>query len=387
MDPVCVLQFTIGGPEFTGIASFLYQYYKKIDQTRVHFDFVFCRQNSLKMVSDDPVFRDSDFIELGAVTRRNQISYPALASGLEKIFRSRHYDVFHINTYRPGIAALCAAVARKCRVKTVIVHSHNARFIMPGQQRRRILVNSAKKACGAYLRKHCSYMFACSESAGEALFGRRGVGQDNFRVIKNAIDSSLYRFDPAARQQIREREKTGEDELVLGIVGRLSLQKNQIFGIKVLEEILKKRKNVSLWLIGTGPDEAGLREAADRGNIADRVLFFGQRTDVARLMQAMDALLLPSTSEGLGIVAIEAQAAGLPVYASDGVPEETRITNLIHYYPLADGPDKWAGRILQDLPEQERTDTYEKILKSGYDISSEAKALESFYVGLADGDR
>ena len=121
--------------------------------------------------------------------------------------------------------------------------------------------------------------------------------------------------------------------------------------------------------------------------LEDWMVLLGIRKDIDSLMRKSSAFLLPSLYEGMPLVMIEAQAAGLPVYASDGVPEETRITNLIHYYPLADGPDKWAGRILQDLPEQERTDTYEKILKSGYDISSEAKALESFYVGLADGDR
>ena len=92
-ETVRVLQFTIGGPDFTGIASFLYQYYRKMDHNRVRFDFVFCRQNSLKLVKDDPVFADSEFYELNAVNSDNSVNFKLFDERFSRLLRDKHFDI------------------------------------------------------------------------------------------------------------------------------------------------------------------------------------------------------------------------------------------------------------------------------------------------------
>jgi len=98
------------------------------------------------------------------------------------------------------------------------------------------------------------------------------------------------------------------------------------------------------------------------------------------LMQAMDVLLLPSFSEGLPVVTIEAQAAGLPCFISDTITREADITGLCHYLPIAD-LNTWANAILNDHTPRENTS--QQIIDAGYDIHTTAKWLQDFYLKIA----
>lgn len=108
------------------------------------------------------------------------------------------------------------------------------------------------------------------------------------------------------------------------------------------------------------------------------VLFLGIRNDVSELMQAMDCFLLPSRFEGLPIVGIEAQAAGLPCFFSDSITKEAKITSLVHFISLDKSPRDWAEIILEKS-KVKRRDMREDIIESGYDIKHEIRKLEEIY--------
>ena len=114
-------------------------------------------------------------------------------------------------------------------------------------------------------------------------------------------------------------------------------------------------------------------------NLKNSVLLTGVRADVHRMMQAMDVFILPSLWEGLALVSVEAQAAGLPCYFSDTVTRESAITDLVQYLPISD-PEAWAKKILSD--KQGRKNTTKTIIEAGYDIAKSAQWLEQFYVDL-----
>ena len=151
-EPIRVLQFTIGGPDFTGIASFLYQYYRKMDHNRVRFDFVFCRQNSLKLVKDDPVFADSEFYELNAVNSDNSVNFKLFDERFSRLLRDKHFDILHINTQVGVFNLHCATIARRCNIKVVISHSHNASQYKENRNLLNILKDSYQHLCGAITR-------------------------------------------------------------------------------------------------------------------------------------------------------------------------------------------------------------------------------------------
>lgn len=376
-SPIQVLQLTIGGTDFTGICSFMYTYYKVINHNNVIYDFVFCRENSMKLVMNDPVFNDSCFFELNAINRRNEINYWKFAKKMNTLLKKKNYDVLHINTHKSGITLVALLIAKKNRIKTIISHSHNDNMII---KKRRLVKDILKKLFSAIIRHESSYLFACSKEAGKALFAEKGIKQNNFYVVKNAINSKQFIFDEEIRKKIRSMQNIEDDCYIVGQVGRLSYQKNQIFTLNVFKEILIHHPNTILWLIGTGEDMEKLKKVICQLEIQDKVQFLGARQDIASLMQAMDALIFPSEYEGLGIVAVEAQAAGLKTYASTAVPIETKITDLISYIPLSASPKKWASIMLHDLNNYQRRNRKQEIIESGYDIEEAAKWLENFYV-------
>lgn len=97
-------------------------------------------------------------------------------------------------------------------------------------------------------------------------------------------------------------------------------------------------------------------------------------------MQAMDAFIFPSLYEGLGIVAIEAQATGLQVYKSNNVPQECVVTPNVYSLSLEKSAKFWAENILEKTKDFNRCDTSKMIKKEGYDIEEQAVLLQNFYL-------
>jgi len=100
-----------------------------------------------------------------------------------------------------------------------------------------------------------------------------------------------------------------------------------------------------------------------------------------RIYQAMDVFVFPSLFEGLGIVAIEAQAAGVPIVCSEGLPPETDITPIYRKLMLSDGTEKWA-EVALDMAKNPivHTDMQKYVINAGFDMSATAKNMEEYYL-------
>ena len=137
-------------------------------------------------------------------------------------------------------------------------------------------------------------------------------------------------------------------------------------------------------LVGDGELEQNVRDRTAELGLTDRVVFAGAHRDVERFYQAMDVFLFPSLFEGLGIVAVEAQTAGLPCVISDTVPEECVLTDdLVTVCRLEDGAKTWANTALSVVSDGRR-DHAGQVAERGFDISATAGRLEQFYLGIGD---
>jgi len=203
-----------------------------------------------------------------------------------------------------------------------------------------------------------------------------------YMVLNNAIDSARFRFDGMVRSEVR-KELGLSHELLLGTVGNIAGEKNPFGMIEIFKHVKRSRPDAKLLWVGKGGSllpqvEEKLREEGLR----DSVILTGVRPDVDRLMQGMDVFILPSLWEGLPVVLMEAQGAGLPCFVSEAVTREAAITDLCTFLPL-DAPEKWAQAILDPaLPE--RRDTSQQIRDAGYDIRTTAKWLEEFYLSCLE---
>lgn len=277
----------------------------------------------------------------------------------DRLVKSGNYDIIWGNYCTlTDIAALKAGT--KYNVPVRIAHSHNSRN-MGGK-----LVMVTHMLHKKYITKYATHLFACSDLAGKFMFGKGVMNSKVFHLYPNAIDVQKYVFDEEKRNNIRKQFHI-EDKKVIGHVGRFHFQKNHHFLLEIFAEYKKKNPQSVLLLIGEGSlMDSVKKQATDLGLLSD-VLFLGARNDVCELMQAMDLFLLPSVFEGLPIVAVEAQAAGLPCVLADTITRQVAITDMVVFESLEAPKKEWV-RKMDEAMEKGRRDQSEKVKGAGYDI-------------------
>ena len=182
-------------------------------------------------------------------------------------------------------------------------------------------------------------------------------------------------------------QQTGipQTSLVVGHVGNFHTAKNHHFILKVAQELFLRNPNSRLVLVGDGRLRNRVKELAEFGGFADKVVFTGTRSDVPRLLAMMDVFLFPSLYEGLGLAAIEAQAAGLPIVIADSVPKETEVvSDLFVWMSLSQPPELWAEKCLQlgEIRKNEfLSDSCRKIEESSFNIMNNLQELDRIYTG------
>ena len=301
------------------------------------------------------------------------LDFPHYFKTVDAFFAEHHdYDVVHMHSSSKNYYILkCAA---KWGIPVRVAHSHNTGF-----QTRNPLSIALGNMMMRPLRKYANVWAGCSELACEWLFGKGCVAQGKAKVILNGIDASLFAYNPKVRDEVR-KEWGLEDKFVVGHVGRFVNQKNHTFLLDIFAEITKRRDDAMLVLIGIGElMDAMKQKAADLG-IADKVLFVGFRNDRNRFMQAMDTFLFPSLYEGLSVVLIEAQAAGLPVFTSDSTTTETRYSTNMQFLSLQQPAGIWADKVLK-VGCIERRDMTSDVIRAGFEIRSMVTNFYNLYIG------
>lgn len=136
-------------------------------------------------------------------------------------------------------------------------------------------------------------------------------------------------------------------------------------------------------LVGDGDLRENIVKQIETLKITENVRLLGFRNDVVDLLHAMDLFVFPSLYEGFGISAIEAQALGLPVVASDTVPQEIAITDLVIFRSLRKDPGEWAEDILKwHILKEERVGRPSDIEENGYSVEKNSKWLMNYYYHL-----
>lgn len=290
-------------------------------------------------------------------------------SRLHHIFRHEHYDVFYLNTFI-AVSMIYLKDAEKYHIARRIVHSHNN--CLRESITRPVKMFFHKISQQIYF-KYATDYWACSMEAAEFLFGKDVGKSKQLKIIKNGIDTQKFRFNGNVRQKIREQLGIS-NRIVIGHIGRISYQKNQSFLLEVFRHVVKNRPEMVLLLIGDG-DTTMLQRRAAELEIEHSVVFLEATNQVAQLLSAMDVFVFPSIFEGFGIVAIEAQCAGLPTICSSQVPSDVDITPLCQHLMLNDDISVWVSAITKALNNSvDSRDTYaDRVKRAGYDIRDSAE--------------
>lgn len=361
-----------------GIESFIINIYRHLDRTKVQLDFV------APMRFDCPVYEE-EIASFGGrmfswnIPKKTPQKYLLMYLRAYRFFKAYPYDIVHIHSGGFASFIIISMAAERAKIPVRIVHAHTTGFEAAAHFPKSILYQYFRNRIDHY----ATHYFACSEAAANWVFSSNTCHLNRIELIKNGIQAEDFSFNPDVRNLYRNHLGLS-GKFVVGHIGRFSAEKNHEYLISVFYELYKKKQQSVLLLVGKGELEETIRMRVDELNLSSAVLFMGIRNDIPKLMQAMDTLLLPSTHEGLGIVLVEAQAAGLMCFASSGaVPNEAKLTNLLEFLPLSD-PTQWLNSLLQLEDDYSRSDMSEWIQDAGYDIRSSTKKLEDLYLRLSN---
>jgi glycosyltransferase involved in cell wall biosynthesis len=313
------------------------------------------------------------------------------AQGWRRILAENHYNVLH--DHQDYISGWHFLLAGGARPPLRIAHVHNPAYQILnnyGVTVRRRLIGRGGKMLVARLATHIA-------GTSEQIVGEYGMRSPHFaRIPKGALYCG---FDPVrfngdarhAKEAICREFAWPADARIILSVGRLDVSddlahpqnhKNSGFSLAVALACLRRDARVRMLFAGaTSPAQAALQARIDAAGATGKIVFAGIRDDIATLMAAGDLLLFPSRGEGLGMAAVEAQAAGLPVLASTAVPRECCVVpDLVEFEALSSGETVWAERALQMLDRpRDVSAANARVARSAFAISNSARALRHLY--------
>lgn len=364
MEDLRVLYIVPSLTQTNGVASYAMNYFRHFENTKVDF--------LITSVLDKTEYCEEVLQKGGEVFYIKSNDLKKLPSALKEIdafFKKKAgcYDIIHCHVASLGLLYLY--FAKKYRINTRIIHAHATVSAST-------LSHKIRNDCIALLTLRFATDFAaCSEAAGQALFGKR-----SFAIVKNGIDLYKYRFSQDSAKKMRENLNV-EGKCVIGNVGRLTNQKNQRFLVKVANYLRDMTKNFVIMIIGNGELEVQLKSEVAKQGLEKYFLFLGKRSDVMELYNAMDVFVLPSLYEGLPVAGVEAQANGLPCLFADTITREVDLSgeSLFLSIDRDDSAKQWADAILR-CSGKNRT----KGNMDSYDITKCVGELENYYRSIVE---
>ena len=341
---------------FGGIESFLMSVYRNIDKKKIQFDFLV----------NEPGEYDDEIKKLGGriyiIDYLGKVGPIKYKRELKKFFASTNYGIVH--SHYGQITGLILEVAKKCNVKKRIAHSHSISII-----KNNFILTNYKKYLQTKINKNDNVLLSCSLDASKFLYKEKW--KDSI-IIPNGIDVELFKYNVSTRNKIRSELNISKNDIILGHVGRFCYEKNQSFLIELIKRIPDSR--YKLLLIGNGSTKDGIIKEIKLNKLESRVKILDSTKEISNYYSAMDIFVFPSFNEGLGIVAVEAQANGLPCVLSNGIPKEVKINDNVFFEKL--DLNDWIDCI-NKIDRERIIDN--KVDISNYNIINVCKNLEKIY--------
>lgn len=361
----------VGGMDVGGTETMLMNLYRNIDRGKYEFHFIsyYGREG----------FYDKEIESLGGkiIPMKFSSSLGAIVSifQLRKLIKENGYEIVHTHTlFNSGIGVFSAWLGG---AKVRISHAHTV-----SEEK-----NSTLKKIYIWLMRKLIKIFstnflACSEKAGEFLFGKEIVKDKRYSFIPNYVDYRKY-INNISREEVRRKLNIECDEIVIGHVGRFIPPKNHIFLLKILIELKKRGRKVKAIFVGDGEQRENIEREVSQNDLKDNVIITGMVNNPEKYLKAMDIFLLPSIYEGFGLVLLEAQASAIPCLVSENIQKEVDLElGLLDKLNLSAGEKIWSDKIEEILKRNikiEKSQIIEAFSKKEYDLDKIVKKLEKIY--------
>ncbi|MFQ5630984.1 MAG: glycosyltransferase [bacterium] len=268
--------------------------------------FVCCLRKKGKMAEE----LEAQKISVFEMRKQHKIDL-ALLYRLQKFLRDQQIDIVHTHVFTANLWGRLAAFIEG--IPVVISHEHSTFTIDHWFYRKIEKMLNLKTDCTV----------AVSQQLRNRLLNEAGLAHESVRTIYNGLPFTKNGVKNKNMQALRRSLGLEKFEQVVGSVGRFDPRKNYRLLLQAFAALLAQFPNAGLLLVGSGAEEANLKQFAKDLEISDRIIFTGHRNDVAKLLQLMSVFCLPSRTEGISMALLEAMAAKIPVVATrvGGNPE------------------------------------------------------------------
>lgn len=355
----------------SGVSSIVINLYKNINRHNVKIDFLIFKEGNNSYIETVRLMGSKVYI------LPNPLSLKTLFKGaisLKRYFRehAREYDTVHLHS--PTLTEFTLRYAKKYRIHNRIIHSHST-MTSP---------NILKKIINAFLQRnvtqYANYYFACSKEAAYYLYGEKFCKKNQIEIIKNAVNTYDFKYDAKVAQEVRCKYNIGESRLAIH-VSNFSRIKNVGFIVPVIHKVINGDTNMKFMFVGDGPTKKEVEKEISDYGLEKYCIFVGRSSEVSRLLNCADVLLLPSLKEGLPVAVIEAQANGLNCIVTNTVTKEAN-AGYVTYLPL--DVEMWTKelQLVKPIDELSRLERCELVNQSEFNICNEAKRVEKIYLSM-----
>ena len=373
-SPIRILH-VVGGMVRAGTETWLMHILRNIDRDAFQMDFL--------VHTNEECAYDAEIRALGSqVIPCLNSSKPWLyARDFKQILRVHEpYDIIHSHVHH--FSGFVLWLAKQVGIPVRIAHSHLDSSIVESKSGlfRRLYLGLTK----ALIARNATLGLAASSQASKDLFDESKANEERWQQLPCGVtlDSLTNEID-----SLHMRAELGipSDAFVIGHVGRFHPQKNHEFIIDIAAKVAKKEPKMRLLLVGEGDLLSDIKQKVMLKGLSEKVIFAGSRSDVCLLMKGvMDIFLFPSLYEGLGLVLIEAQAAGLRCLLSDTIPEEADVVKqLTQRMSLSQSACSWAESILaikKSTTTINQIEALKCIEESSFNIKNCLQKLKNIYM-------
>ena len=349
---------------YGGVAQFLLNYYKQMDKSEIRFDFI--THGQVESFHEDLIKEGTKihyFKSIGSIGIKRYLMQ------LKIVFANNIYDIVHTHDgHLVGVTAFLCKIYFK---GPVICHAHTTLCVNP---RHRKLMPMFRW----FSRHFSNRLLGCGTEAWRYIFGKNS----DFTVIHNAVD--IDRFQNVEKKDVvdlRTSLNISDSDFVIGHVGLFSLPKNHFYLIQIFEAIYHKKTNAHLVLVGSGDLIDEVRSECEKIKIIDRVHFVGKQSNIPLYMKMFDVFALPSLWEGLPVVGVEAQAAGLHIVMAAAIDHDVDVgMGLVEFIPTSENDiDKWGQALLKPFVAPPKDIIMKAMKAKGYEIGGSVCSLLTEY--------
>lgn len=324
--------------------------------------------------------RDEGWI-VEVVERRPGFDYRC-AWRLANIMRIYDVQLVHAHQYAPFFYS---ALARLCGRQCPILFTEHGREYPDFRRPKRVLANR-------WLVHDRDRIVGVGECVKSALIENEGLPANRVEVIYNGVDGNLFSPQRPDRQIVRRELSLDDHHIAVVQVARLDRLKDYQNGIRAMTEICRRCPQVRYFIVGEGVECESIAALIQDLGLHQQMVMLGLRSDVPRLLQAMDMFMLSSISEGIPLTLIEAMLSKLPsvVTRVGGMPEVV-LDGQTGWLVAPQNPSEMAARLLALVSSSQQRERMGTCARARAEKLFQAEAMhaayQKLYAELSGGSR